>query len=125
MSKSLLGNFHLSFVEDFLPVGIAIFDRVKKGGASKVIEGFTASEHPMEFLRVEGTSSALLFRQKLDQIRPGLGNPALDIEFDEESKVSDVSNESDHNTLLNILNRMNNRVDILQRHINNSKDLYE
>ncbi len=82
-------------------------------------------EIPQDVLRVEGTSSALLFRQKLDQIRPGLGNPALDIEFDEESKVSDVSNKSDHNTLLNILNRMNNRVDILQRHINNSKDLYE
>ena len=123
MSRSQVGNIHLFFLEDVLPVGMAIFDRAKKGGAREVMEGLISVEKPIELLRIEGASSALLIRKKLDHIRPGLGHPIVEVEVSADPPIEKTSNSSDQETLVNILTRIDNRIDDIQNYLEKSKDL--
>ena len=79
MADNKLKNLHFSILEDFLPLGMAVFHRAKDGGPEKVLEGLFSSDHPLKRLRGEGLSSAKKIREKLDKITPGLGNPALEV----------------------------------------------
>jgi len=123
MSRSQVGNIHLFFLEDVLPVGMAILDRAKKGGAREVIEGWTSSEKPIELLRVEGASSALIMREKLDQIRSGLGNPVVEVEISADPPEEKTFSSSDQKTLDNILIRIDKRIGAIQDHLEKSIDL--
>ncbi len=123
MSRSQVESIHLSFLEDVLPVGMAIVERAKKGGARQVVEVFTGSEKPIELLRLEGASSALLIRQKLDKIRPGLGNPILEVEVSLDPPDRTTPNCADDKTLVNILRRIDTRIDAIQNHLEKSIDL--
>ena len=124
MSTPKVDTIHMFFMEDLLPVGIAIIDRVKKGGPSKVVQALTDSNDPIEKLREEGTSSAKLIREKLDKINPGLGNPIVDITTSSNTQSRDnVSLSSlEDPTLINILNRIDKRIDDIKNHIDHSRD---
>ncbi len=122
MPKSQVENIHLYLIEDFLPIGMAIFNRAKKGGASKIIEGFTSTEHPVNQLREEGFTSARLFREKLDQIRPGLGNPVVEVNASVEPLEVNNTDVSDQKTLINILNRIDARIDAINNHFDKFTD---
>ncbi len=121
VSNSQVDNFHLSFMEDFLPVGMAILDRAKKGGASKVFEGLS-SDNPMAKLRGEGSASAKLIRQKLDEISPGLGNPAFEVEVSETPPETNYYYSSDYDTLAPILRRIDDRLNLIKSHLDDPID---
>ncbi|WP_164923193.1 hypothetical protein [Prochlorococcus marinus] len=104
-------------MEDFLPVGMAFIERVQKGGLAKVIDGVTSSDDPIQTFRGEGSSAAQLIREKLDEFVPGLGNPALEV------KVSTNTYEENDDTLVQILSRIEDRVDKINSCLENSIDI--
>ena len=117
MPKPLVGSLHLFLIEDCLPVGMAIVERVKTGGVSKVIEDLSSVDNPIDTFKMEGTSSAMRTRERLDQFSPGLGNPAVDVEvFTNDNDPQEV-NSSEINTLLNLLERIDNRLEEIKKHI--------
>ena len=123
MADTSFNRLHLAFMEEVLPVGMAIIDRAKEGGASKVIEGFSSSAGNIETLRGEGSVSAQDLRDKLDQIRPGLGNPALDVKVAVNDTASNDLDHIDDVSLTKILKRIDDRLTSIQEQLDNQLDL--
>jgi hypothetical protein len=81
MAADPLDSFRLKLMQELLPVGLAVADRARKGGAKDVIAAFQAGDKdPLEQLRQEGEGAASQVRQSLDRLRPGLGNPVMKVE---------------------------------------------
>ncbi|WP_269622103.1 hypothetical protein [Prochlorococcus marinus] len=118
MSDNKFENFRLSLMQDLLPVGFAILDRAKEGGAGKVIEVFRSSDFPIKNLQVEGSESARLFREKLDQISPGLGNPVQEVKITVEPQEKDVLEDK---SLIDLLNRIEHRIDLINTYLERRK----
>ncbi len=113
MSENKFQNLHFSMLEDFLPVGMAIFERAKDGGADKVLQGLFSSDHPIEKLRDEGLSAAKSLREKLDKISPGLGNPAFEVRVNPNNLGVD-NDQLDNELLVDILQRIEDRLSVLE-----------
>ena len=78
----------MALMHEVLPIGLAVIERAKKGGITEVVEGFSSAKDPFQELKIEGDSAAISIREKLDQFRPGLGNPVIEVEVAvEESQV--------------------------------------
>ena len=107
-------NLRLSFLEDVLPVGMAVIERVRKGGASKVIEAFNSAEEPLEVLRIEGEPAAKVFRDRLDKISPGLGNPVVPVEVAVETSTQSCEETLDKVCLMECLERIKFGIDDLE-----------
>ena len=113
--------FRLTLMQDVLPVGLAMADRVRQGGAAKVVESFTGSSDPLADLREEGQASAKVVRERLDQVSPGLGNPVVEVAIDVEPEpvvpqpVATTSDEGE--SLQQVLARIETRLDQLQQHL--------
>jgi hypothetical protein len=76
-------------MQDVLPVGLAVVERARKGGAQEVMAAFDGrSADPLGTLRQEGEPAASELRQGLDRVSPGLGNPVMKVE------VHDVAAEA-------------------------------
>ena len=95
MAYDRFDSFRLSLMQDFLPVGLAMVERVRKGGVNKVWEGLTSASDPFKELRIEGEPAARSLRDRLDQVSPGLGNPVMNV------KVSVEDLEVEDQPLLN------------------------
>ncbi|MCX5939291.1 MAG: hypothetical protein NTW02_14125 [Cyanobium sp. LacPavin_0920_WC12_MAG_62_9] len=81
MAADPLDSFRLKLMQELLPVGLAVADRARKGGAKDVMAAFQAGDKdPLEQLRQEGEGAASQLRQSLDRLRPGLGNPVMKVE---------------------------------------------
>ena len=81
MAADPLDSFRLKLMQELLPVGLAVADRARKGGAKDVMAAFQAGDRdPLEQLRQEGEGAASQVRQSLDRLRPGLGNPVMKVE---------------------------------------------
>ena len=81
MAADPLDSFRLKLMQELLPVGLAVADRARKGGAKDVMAAFQAGDaDPLEQLRQEGEGAASQVRQRLDRLRPGLGNPVMKVE---------------------------------------------
>jgi len=100
----------LALMQDVLPVGLAIFERVKQGGASKVAEAFSSSDDPLQELKIEGELAAKTVREQLDNVSPGLGNPVVPVKVDIEFRNPEVDPILDQESLLQCLGRI--QVDI-------------
>jgi hypothetical protein len=113
--------FRLTLMQDVLPVGLAMADRVRQGGAAKVVESFTGSADPIADLRDEGQASAKVVRERLDQVSPGLGNPVIEVTVDVEPEPApspQVATTSDEDaSLQQVLARIESRLDQLQQHL--------
>ena len=111
----------LTLMQDVLPVGLAMADRVREGGAAKVVESFTGSADPFADLRDEGQASAKVVRERLDQVSPGLGNPVIEVSIDvdpEPAPSPQVATTSDEGeSLQQVLARIETRLDQLQQHL--------
>ena len=111
----------LTLMQDVLPVGLAMADRVRQGGAAKVVESFTGSADPFADLRDEGQASAKVVRERLDQVSPGLGNPVIEVSIDvdpEPAPSPQVATTSDEGeSLQQVLARIETRLDQLQQHL--------
>ncbi len=116
--------FRLSVMQDVLPVGLAMVERVRQGGAAKVVEGLTSSSDPLADLREEGASAAKAVRERLDQVSPGLGNPVVqvDVEVDPAPEpvsppLSEARTVDDGDPLPVVLARIESKLDQLQQHL--------
>ena len=103
-------TLRLALMQDILPVGMAIFERVRQGGASKVAEAFTSSDDPLQELKIEGELAAKTVREQLDNVSPGLGNPVVPVKVDIEVGNLEVDPTLDQESLLQCLGRI--QVDI-------------
>ncbi|MEB3260613.1 MAG: hypothetical protein VKP63_08315 [Cyanobacteriota bacterium] len=81
MAADPFDALRLTLMQDVLPVGLAMADRVRKGGPKEVLAAFDGrSADPLGSLRQEGEPAASTFRDTLDRLQPGLGNPVLKVE---------------------------------------------
>jgi len=81
MAADPLDALRLTLMQDVLPVGLAVVDRVRKGGAREVMAAFDGtSPDPLGQLRQEGEPTASQWRDNLDRVQPGLGNPVMKVE---------------------------------------------
>ena len=68
MAADPLDSFRLKLMQELLPVGLAVADRARKGGAKDVMAAFQAGDKdPLEQLRQEGEGAASQVRQSLDR----------------------------------------------------------
>ncbi len=116
-------TLRLTLMQDVLPVGLALVERVRAGGPGKVMETFTSgASDPLRELRHEGEPAAKDVRERLDHLSPGLGNPVMPVQVAVEepsSEVRDVldegrSPEQDEQQLHEVLERITQRLEALE-----------
>ena len=118
MADDPLDNLRLSLMQDLLPVGLAMVERVREGGPSKVVEAFTTSSDPLQELRKEGEVAAKSVREHLDQVSPGLGNPVIPVTVDiDEQKTTNIAESCDEEELGKALERIEDRLAVLAVHL--------
>ena len=106
MADDPIDRLRLSLMQDVLPVGMAMVERARKGGASKVAEVFTSLDEPLQALRTEGEPAAKNLREQLDKVSPGLGNPVVPVKVDVELTNPKVEPILDHESLQQCLERI-------------------
>ena len=110
-----LDQLRLSLMQDVLPVGLAVLERARQGGPTKVAEVFSgASADPIADLREEGEPAARTVREQLDQVSPGLGNPVMPVSVSVEEPVTSPDEQSE---LINALQRIEGRLEELSRRL--------
>ncbi len=114
MADDSLESLRLSFMQDFLPVGLAMLKRARSGGASKVAEVFTDKEDALDELRQEGESAAKSVRESLDKLRPGLGNPVISVKVDVDSSTATADDLEIDDDLQIVLNRIEDLLNKLE-----------
>jgi hypothetical protein len=78
MAGDPLDSLRLTLMQEVLPVGLAVVERVRRGGPQEVIAAFDGGEgDALGRLRQEGEPAARQLRDDLDRLQPGLGNPVL------------------------------------------------
>jgi hypothetical protein len=81
MAPDPLDALRLTLMQEVLPVGLAVVERARKGGAREVLAAFEAHPaDPLAALRREGEPAASQLRDSLDRVQPGLGNPVMKVE---------------------------------------------
>ena len=126
MAADPFDALRLTLMQDVLPVGLAMAERVRKGGAKEVLAAFDGSNtDPLGRLRDEGEPAAKSVRDNLDRLQPGLGNPVLKVEVRDvppneanESVVPQGGPPADHPVELQMaLQRIAERLGQLERHL--------
>jgi hypothetical protein len=93
MATDPFDALRLTLMQDVLPVGLAVVDRARRGGAAEVMAAFDGSaSDPLGRLRQEGEPAASQLRDNLDRLQPGLGNPVVKVD------VRDVDAETASST---------------------------
>ena len=117
-SDNPLDQLRLSLMQDVLPVGLAVLERARQGGPSKVVEVFTAgSEDPIADLRQEGEPVARDVREQLDAVSPGLGNPVMPVSVSVDESSMAEQDQDDPDDLLPTLRRIEERLEELRRRL--------
>ena len=107
MADDSIENIRLALMQDVLPVGIAMVERVRKGGVSQVVEALTSLEDSLQELKTEGGPAAETLREQLDKVSPGLGNPVVPIKVSVEETTNPQGEQSvDHESLMRCLQRI-------------------
>ncbi len=114
MAEEKFDKIHIALMQDMLPVGLAMVDRVRQGGLTKVWEVIKQSNAPLEELKKEGDSAAKSFREKLDNVSPGLGNPVMRVEIDIENPIDTSSQMQDKEELMTLLSRIESTLEDLE-----------
>ena len=110
-----LDQLRLSLMQDVLPVGLAVLERARQGGPTKVAEVFSgASADPIADLREEGEPAARTVREQLDQVSPGLGNPVMPVSVSIEDPAAPADERSE---LIDALQRIEGRLAELSRRL--------
>ena len=119
MAADPLDSFRLKLMQELLPVGLAVADRARKGGAKDVMAAFQAGDgDPLEQLRQEGEGAASQVRQSLDRLRPGLGNPVMKVEVrDVPDGPGDPLSPDDSAALQEGLGRIAERLHLLEQRL--------
>ncbi|MFN9872951.1 MAG: hypothetical protein ACK55E_16185 [Cyanobacteriota bacterium] len=122
MATDPLDALRLALMQDVLPVGLAVADRVRKGGPREVLAAFDGSHpDPLGHLRQEGEPAASRVREGLDRLQPGLGNPVMKVEVrdvePEPVPAPHPADSEDTAELQDALARISARLDALERHL--------
>jgi hypothetical protein len=119
MAADPLDSFRLKLMQELLPVGLAVADRARKGGAKDVMAAFQAGDaDPLEQLRQEGEGAASQVRQRLDRLRPGLGNPVMKVEVrDVPDQPGEPLSKDDSAALQEGLGRIAERLQLLEQRL--------
>ena len=119
MAADPLDSFRLKLMQELLPVGLAVADRARKGGAKDVMAVFQAGDgDPLEQLRQEGEGAASQVRQSLDRLRPGLGNPVMKVEVrDVPDQPGEPLSKDDSAALQEGLGRIAERLQLLEQRL--------
>ncbi|MFM7087432.1 MAG: hypothetical protein ACKOXO_10650 [Cyanobium sp.] len=133
MAADPLESLHLALMQEVLPVGLAMVDRVRRGGPREVIAAFESdAADPLSRLRQEGEPAARQVREGLDQLQPGLGNPVMHVSVRDvpssEAAPSPTATEprdnaasgADHRDpaeLQRVLARIQQRLDLLEQRL--------
>ena len=119
MAADPLDSFRLKLMQELLPVGLAVADRARKGGAKDVMAAFQAGDgDPLEQLRQEGEGAASQVRQSLDRLRPGLGNPVMKVEVrDVPDGPGEPLSPDDTAALQEALGRIAERLQLLEQRL--------
>jgi hypothetical protein len=120
MAADPLDALRLTLMQDVLPVGLAVAERVRRGGPREVLAAFDGrSPDPLGRLRQEGEPAASQLREGLDRLQPGLGNPVLKVEVQDEGTVPLVvePDAADPAELQAALARIAVRLDQLERQL--------
>jgi hypothetical protein len=119
MAADPLDSFRLKLMQELLPVGLAVADRARKGGAKDVMAAFQAGDgDPLEQLRQEGEGAASQVRQSLDRLRPGLGNPVMKVEVrDVPDGPGEPLSPDDSAALQEALGRIAERLQLLEQRL--------
>ena len=120
MAKDQLRNLHLFAMESALPLGMGILENAKTGGIQKVID-VLKSEDPFSAFQVDGENSAKAFRDKIEQIIPGLGYPVVSVDVTVAENYPDYDN-NDRDSLVSTLNRIDTELNELRRLISNDSE---
>jgi hypothetical protein len=112
MASDPLDALRLTLMQDVLPVGLAVAERVRRGGPRDVIDAFSGAADPLAQLKDEGEPAARQVRENLDRLQPGLGNPVVKVD------VRDVPAEApapeDRQELQQALARIADRLTLLE-----------
>ena len=115
MASDPLDALRLTLMQDVLPVGLAVAERVRRGGPRDVIDAFSGVDDPLAQLKDEGETAARQVRESLDRLQPGLGNPVMKVE------VRDVPTEApapeDRQELQQALARISYRLTLLEQRL--------
>lgn len=124
MAADPLDALRLTVMQDLLPVGVAVAQRVQRGGARELLAAFDGSrEDPLAGLREEGEPLARRLREDLDRLQPGLGNPVVKVEVRDVQPESgadpsaDPSAGDDPRLLLESLARIEGRLALLEQRL--------
>ena len=119
MAADPLDSFRLKLMQELLPVGLAVADRARKGGAKDVMAVFQAGDgDPLEQLRQESEGAASQVRQRLDRLRPGLGNPVMKVEVrDVPDQPGEPLSKDDSAALQEGLGRIAERLQLLEQRL--------
>ncbi len=123
MAAEPLDALRLTLMQDVLPVGFAVVERARRGGPRQVLAAFDGNaEDPLGTLRQEGEPAASEFRQSLDRIHPGLGNPVVkvdvrDVPADPVTETGAADGEEATADLEATLLRIAERLDLLERRL--------
>lgn len=116
MATDPLDALRLTLMQDVLPVGLAVVERARKGGAQEVMAVFDGrSADPLGTLRQEGEPAASELRQGLDRVRPGLGNPVMKVEVHD--VAAEMADPQDALELQQGLARIADRLDQLDQRL--------
>jgi hypothetical protein len=125
MAADPFDALRLTLMQDVLPVGLAVVDRARKGGAKEVLAAFDGSNSdPLGRLREEGEPAARSVRDNLDRVQPGLGNPVMKVEVRDvpaeeprsaPATIVDVLPEDAPQELQEALRRISQRLSLLER----------
>ena len=123
MAADPFDALRLTLMQDVLPVGLAVAERVRKGGPKEVLAAFDGrSADPLGSLREEGEPAARGVRENLDRLQPGLGNPVLKVEVRDVPAEPSAASTSwaegsaeDPRELQAALHRIAERLDQLER----------
>jgi hypothetical protein len=125
MAADPFDALRLTLMQDVLPVGLAVAERVRKGGPKEVLAAFDGGgADPLGRLREEGEPAARTLRENLDRFQPGLGNPVLKVEVRDvpaepsmESGGAAPGPADDPGELQAALSRISDRLNQLESHL--------
>ena len=123
MPPDPLDSLRLAVMQELLPLGLAVAERVRRGGVPAVVEGLTQAEDPIGQLREEGEPAARQLRDNLDRLQPGLGNPVLKVQVRDldppaaEATPVAVPAEQDQQELQRALARIGEHLALLEQRL--------
>tara|TARA_Y100001968_G_C19265563_1_gene671491 strand:- start:308 stop:670 length:363 start_codon:yes stop_codon:yes gene_type:complete len=113
MAEDIFFGIRLAIMQNVLPIGIGMLERVRKQGIVEAMQVFNSSKEPFNDLRHQGEPVAESLRDQLDDLHPGLGNPVMPVNIVVDESISNDSGHDDNDLLIKALNRIEEKLELL------------